>query len=153
MIGVEWTNFASGYPEQSTKNLNAESLSSRDETSMRKLSIYRRLVGVYRRHSETQKPLRKTLRVSAPVGIQRSSYFISMPLRYGIPLIATMSLLHWLISQSLFVVATVTYESDGAAGTPIYTSAYSLQAMIAGSYPLATSTERIRNSCTDYANR
>ncbi len=29
---------------------------------------------------------RKTLRVSEPVGIQRSSYFISLPLRYGLPL-------------------------------------------------------------------
>jgi hypothetical protein len=84
-------------------------------------------------------PVRKTLRVSAPVGIQRSSYFVSMPLRYGIPLMATMSLLHWLVSQSLFVVATVSYEGDGTARAPVYTSAYSLQAMIAGLYSLSMS--------------
>jgi hypothetical protein len=152
MIGVEWTNFASDHPEQLTKNPSAESLSSNDETTIRKLSIYERLLGVYRRHPEPQTALRKTLRVSAPVGIQRSSYFVSMPLRYGIPLIVTMSLLHWLISQSLFVVATVSYESDGTAGTPVYTSAYSLQAMIVGACPLAASIKRLRNSCTDHAN-
>lgn len=46
---------------------------------------------------------RKTLRVSEPVGIQRGSYFISLPLRYGIPLYASSGIMHWLISQSLFL--------------------------------------------------
>ncbi|KAK4211282.1 hypothetical protein QBC37DRAFT_402664 [Rhypophila decipiens] len=45
----------------------------------------------------------KALRVSEPDGIQRSSYFISLPLRYGIPLYASSGIMHWLISQSLFL--------------------------------------------------
>ncbi|KAI0134218.1 hypothetical protein BJ170DRAFT_190905 [Xylariales sp. AK1849] len=54
-------------------------------------------------HSERK---RKTLRVSEPIGIQRSSYFISLPLRYGIPVYATSGIMHWLISQSLFLART-----------------------------------------------
>ena len=57
---------------------------------------------------------RKTLRVSFPEGIQRSSYFISMPLRYGIPLTVSMSLLHWTVSQSVFVVRVISHYSDGS---------------------------------------
>jgi hypothetical protein len=52
---------------------------------------------------------RKTLRVSHPLGIQRSSYFISMPMKYGIPLLGANATLHWLVSQSVFVVSTTTY--------------------------------------------
>ena len=57
---------------------------------------------------------RKTLRVSFPEGIQRSSYFISMPLRYGIPLTISMALLHWTVSQSVFVVRVISHYSDGS---------------------------------------
>ena len=57
---------------------------------------------------------RKTLRVSFPEGIQRSSYFISMPLRYGIPLTVSMALLHWTVSQSVFVVRVISHYSDGS---------------------------------------
>ncbi|KAI0475261.1 hypothetical protein GGR56DRAFT_645310 [Xylariaceae sp. FL0804] len=46
---------------------------------------------------------RKTLRVSEPLGIQRSSYFISLPLKFGIPLYVSSGLVHWLLSQSLFL--------------------------------------------------
>jgi hypothetical protein len=52
---------------------------------------------------------RKTLRVSRPRGIQRSSYFISMPLKYGIVLMTANATLHWLVSQSMFVVNTSTF--------------------------------------------
>ncbi|KAK8044117.1 hypothetical protein PG993_004141 [Apiospora rasikravindrae] len=54
---------------------------------------------------------RRTLRVSEPVGIQRSSYTISLPLRYGVPLYAASGLIHWLISQSLFL-ARITALQD-----------------------------------------
>jgi hypothetical protein len=49
---------------------------------------------------------RKTLRVSHPEGIQRSTYFISMPFKYGIPLMTATTTLHWLVSQSTFLVST-----------------------------------------------
>ncbi|KAI1183989.1 hypothetical protein F5B17DRAFT_442988 [Nemania serpens] len=42
----------------------------------------------------------KPLRVSEPVGIQRSSYFISLPLSYGVPLNLFSAVFHWLISQN-----------------------------------------------------
>ena len=57
---------------------------------------------------------RKPLRVSFPQGIQRSSFFISMPLKYEIPFTATMALLHWAVSQSVFVVRVVSHWSDGS---------------------------------------
>ncbi|KAF2971938.1 hypothetical protein GQX73_g1523 [Xylaria multiplex] len=56
---------------------------------------------------------RKALRVSEPVGIQRSSYFISLPLRYGIPLNVSSALLHWLISQSFFISRITALKPDG----------------------------------------
>ncbi|KAK6077801.1 hypothetical protein SCUP234_06559 [Seiridium cupressi] len=56
---------------------------------------------------------RKPLRVSEPTGIQRSSYFISLPLRYGVPLYATSAIMHWLISQSLFLARITAIFPDG----------------------------------------
>ncbi|KAF2804138.1 uncharacterized protein BDZ99DRAFT_153540 [Mytilinidion resinicola] len=48
---------------------------------------------------------RKGLRVSdMPRGAQRSTWFLSLPARYSIPLMAFSALLHWLLSQSLYLV-------------------------------------------------
>ncbi|KAI2780088.1 hypothetical protein F4815DRAFT_471190 [Daldinia loculata] len=63
-----------------------------------------------RMHSKRRKPLR----VSEPVGIQRSSYFISVPLRYGIPLYTTSSMMHWLVSQSFFLARITAICGDGS---------------------------------------
>ncbi|KAI4599922.1 hypothetical protein KJ359_001658 [Pestalotiopsis sp. 9143b] len=69
---------------------------------------------VQREFSLMHKPeKRKPLRVSEPMGIQRSSYFISLPLRYGIPLYATSGLMHWLVSQSLFLARITAVDPDG----------------------------------------
>lgn len=70
---------------------------------------------------------RKTLRVSFPEGIQRSSYFISMPLRYAAPLTMSMALLHWTVSQSVFVVRVISHYSDGSlnVGSNITVAGYS----------------------------
>lgn len=47
----------------------------------------------------------KSLRLTYPEATtQRSSYFISMPWRFGAPLLATSAILHWLLSQSIFIV-------------------------------------------------
>ncbi|KAB2571462.1 hypothetical protein DBV05_g9894 [Lasiodiplodia theobromae] len=54
---------------------------------------------------------RKSLRVSAPLGMQRGSYFLSLPYSFSLPLIVCSGLLHWLISQSVFVIQTVGYTS------------------------------------------
>ncbi|KAK4450480.1 hypothetical protein QBC34DRAFT_460961 [Podospora aff. communis PSN243] len=57
--------------------------------------------------------IRKPLRVSEPTGIQRSSYFISLPLRYGIPLYASSGIMHWLLSQSLFLARITAFYPSG----------------------------------------
>ncbi|KAE8369751.1 hypothetical protein BDV27DRAFT_172402 [Aspergillus caelatus] len=55
---------------------------------------------------------RKGLRVStAPKGSQRSTYFLSLPYRYALPLLALSTLLHWLISESLFLVSVEMYDA------------------------------------------
>ena len=46
---------------------------------------------------------RKSLRVSAPSGAQRSTPWLSLPYRYAIPLLLAMGLLHWLASESIFL--------------------------------------------------
>lgn len=76
---------------------------------------------------------RKTLRVSAPTGIQRSSYFVSMPARYGLPLMITIGLLHWTVSQSIFVICIDRYFSNGSEDTVwrYVTSGFSLVAVLA----------------------
>lgn len=58
---------------------------------------------------------RKPLRVSEPRAFQRSRYFLSLPLRYGIPFCAITSLMHWLVSQSLFLasITAVCAAGDG----------------------------------------
>lgn len=49
---------------------------------------------------------KKPLRVSSPVGMQRSSYMLSLPMSYSVPLMLAFMLLHWLISQSVFIIQT-----------------------------------------------
>ncbi|KAL4889597.1 hypothetical protein BDV59DRAFT_210270, partial [Aspergillus ambiguus] len=56
---------------------------------------------------------RKGLRVSSnPTFSQRSYYFLSLPYRYALPLIAVSAILHWLISQSLFLVGVEAYTPN-----------------------------------------
>ncbi|MCJ1473578.1 hypothetical protein MMC13_002229 [Lambiella insularis] len=56
---------------------------------------------------------RKPLRVTAPAGQQRSTYFLSLPYRYAIPLMVISILMHWLISQSIFLArVTILDEND-----------------------------------------
>jgi hypothetical protein len=62
----------------------------------------------------------KGLRISTlPVGAQRNTYFLSLPYRYSIPLMVCSAFLHFLVSQSLFVVA-ITFNAfwlgDGSGG-------------------------------------
>jgi hypothetical protein len=49
---------------------------------------------------------RKGLRVShGPEGAQRSTYFLQLPYRFAFPLIILSGVLHWLCSQSIFLVS------------------------------------------------
>ena len=56
---------------------------------------------------------RKGLRVSNPKGHQRSTYYLQLPYRYAGTLIALSALLHWLFSQSLFLVLITEYDIFG----------------------------------------
>ncbi|KAI9044731.1 uncharacterized protein KD926_011701 [Aspergillus affinis] len=56
---------------------------------------------------------RRPLRVSWPRGQQRSTYYLSLPYRYSLPLLALSTSLHWLVSQSIFFVNIRTYSPDG----------------------------------------
>lgn len=79
---------------------------------------------------------RKTLRVSAPAGIQRSSYILSVPLRYGLPATVLFAILHWLVSQSTFIVRVIRVDWEGALTTGWTTAGYSFMPCILGnSYP------------------
>lgn len=56
---------------------------------------------------------RKTLRVTCPVGKQRSTFWPQLPYSYCIPLLVMSIVLHWLVSLSFFVVRiTVGDPSD-----------------------------------------
>ncbi|EOD51686.1 hypothetical protein UCRNP2_1525 [Neofusicoccum parvum UCRNP2] len=60
---------------------------------------------------------RRALRVSVPRGRQRSSYFLQLPYRLGAPLLAASVLVHWLVSQSLFVAqVNQVWPGERAAG-------------------------------------
>lgn len=53
---------------------------------------------------------KKALRVSSPENVlQRSSYSLSLPWKYAVPQILGFTLLHWLVSQSVFTVQTEVY--------------------------------------------
>jgi hypothetical protein len=79
---------------------------------------------------------RRTLRVSEPVGIQRSSYMISLPLRYGLPMSAMSVVMHWLISESVFLarVSALTPEGIYDAMNSFSTCAYSPMPILASKY-------------------
>lgn len=58
---------------------------------------------------------RKLLRVSSPVkgSTQRSTYWLSVPYSYAVPVLATYTVLHWMISQSLFYLVLTEYDILG----------------------------------------
>ncbi|KAI9723449.1 MAG: hypothetical protein M1828_004179 [Chrysothrix sp. TS-e1954] len=58
--------------------------------------------------------IRKGLRVSTrALGSQRTTYFLQVPYRYGFPLLGLSALLHWLLSQSIFLVAVNRFNPLG----------------------------------------
>jgi hypothetical protein len=57
---------------------------------------------------------KKGLRMSRkPSGSQRSTYFLQLPYRFSLPLVVTSVLLHWLVSQSIFLVIFNVYDPMG----------------------------------------
>jgi hypothetical protein len=55
----------------------------------------------------------RPLRVTLPRGSQRSSYFLSLPYRCMIPILVVSITTHWILSQSLFLVAIDVFDEQG----------------------------------------
>ncbi|KAK6384427.1 uncharacterized protein PV06_10934 [Exophiala oligosperma] len=75
---------------------------------------------------------RKYLRVTDPEGEQKGTYFLSLPYKYGIPLLSASGLVHWLVSQSVFLANISIIPPDGSQPMQdeITTVAYSPIAML-----------------------
>lgn len=75
---------------------------------------------------------RKYLRVTDPQGEQKSTYFLSLPYKYGVPLLSASGLVHWLVSQSIFLANISIIPPDGSQPMQdeITTVAYSPIAML-----------------------
>lgn len=56
---------------------------------------------------------RKPLRVSTPKMGQRKTYFLQLPYRIALPLMGMSGLLHWLVSQSIFLAVVAEYDAEG----------------------------------------
>ena len=54
---------------------------------------------------------RLPLRVTTPRGQQRSSFYLQIPYTYSLPLLVVCGVLHWLVSQSLFLVRVDMYKN------------------------------------------
>jgi hypothetical protein len=54
---------------------------------------------------------RAPLRVTVPRLGQRSTYFLHLPYTWGVPLLISSILLHWFISQSIFLVRIAVYKN------------------------------------------
>lgn len=73
---------------------------------------------------------RKSLRVTTPKGKQRSTYWLQLPFVYGIPLVIASSILHWLISQSIFLARVATRWDDVGSGEVVMTGEQSNQSAL-----------------------
>ncbi|OJJ36965.1 hypothetical protein ASPWEDRAFT_26399 [Aspergillus wentii DTO 134E9] len=68
---------------------------------------------------------RKSLRVSFPKGSQRSTYYLTIPYRYSVPLLIGSALAHWLLSQSIYYSRVLHYDKFGnPSATPVTDGAY-----------------------------
>jgi hypothetical protein len=81
---------------------------------------------------------RKGLRVSGvPQGKQRLTYFLQLPYRIAVPFTVLSAVLHWLVSQSFFLISVQLYGYTTDGWRPIYNNmvtrvflGYSLQPMV-----------------------
>jgi hypothetical protein len=56
---------------------------------------------------------RKALRTSNAKGEQRSTHFLQLPYKVAIPLMVGSGLLHWLISQSIYIAVVARFDING----------------------------------------
>ena len=62
---------------------------------------------------------RKYLRVSTRKGAQRSTHFLQLPYKIAIPLMVVSGLLHWILSQSIFLAVVASYNELGNLINPL----------------------------------
>ena len=72
---------------------------------------------------------RKGLRTTTPDGAQRSSFWLNLPYRFGLPLLVSSGLLHWLLSQSIFLAQINVLEADGKPAPKISAVGWSTLAL------------------------
>lgn len=77
--------------------------------------------GEYSSYGATRKPLRVTWPVKDSQ--QRSTYWLSVPYHYAIPILSIYGVLHWLISQSIFYVLVIPYNLQNQPNYKARTSA------------------------------
>ena len=53
----------------------------------------------------------EALRVTTPLGKQKSQYYLTIPYQYAIPLLLTTSSFHWSISNSFFLVSIKAFKN------------------------------------------
>ena len=80
----------------------------------------------------SKKQTHRYLRVSDPKGKQKSTHFLNLPFRFALPLICVSGLLHWLMSQSLYLANISVIPRDGTRPRhdEITTVAFAPQGMI-----------------------
>lgn len=54
---------------------------------------------------------RKTLRVSSHVGMQRSTFMLTLPWRYSVPLVVSFVALHFFVSRGTFIVKSIAWTA------------------------------------------
>lgn len=64
---------------------------------------------------------RRTLRVTSPIGAQRTTHFLQLPYKYSLPLMIASGSMHWLISQALFLARINNLDAANGPG-PGFTS-------------------------------
>jgi hypothetical protein len=64
------------------------------------------LVGEWNSFSQHRQPLR----VTSPIGDQINNYYLTIPYRYAVPLLALTGTFHWLISESFFLVSITAFN-------------------------------------------
>ena len=62
--------------------------------------------------------------------MQRSTYRLTLPYSRGIPLLVVFGVLHWLVSQSLFLARLDVYDRDDDIVTSVSSCRYTLIATI-----------------------
>jgi hypothetical protein len=82
----------------------------------------------YSKYFDSQVPLR----VTRPQGQQRSSYFLTLPFRYIIPMMVLSTTLHFILSQGFFLIAVDVFDLRGNfdAESTILTVGFSIAALV-----------------------